>query len=102
LLLGVVKLGSIVNFVSHPVILGFMNAAAIIIGLSQLDMLLGIPKGRSDFFLKDIWEMLSYLPQVHLPTLAMSVGSLLLMLAVKKVSVLAKAGVLIVVASPPC
>ena len=29
--LGVVKLGSAVNFVSHPVILGFMNAAAIII-----------------------------------------------------------------------
>lgn len=98
LLLGVVKLGSIVNFVSHPVILGFMNAAAIIIGLSQLDMLLGIPKGRSDFFLKDIWEMLSYLPQVHLPTLAMSAGSLLLMLAVKKVSLLAKSGVLVVVA----
>ena len=98
LLLGLVKLGSIVNFVSHPVILGFMNAAAIIIGLSQLDMLLGIPKGRSDFFLKDIWEMLSYLPQVHLPTLAMSAGSLLLMLAVKKVSLLAKSGVLVVVA----
>lgn len=50
LLLGVLKLGTIVNFVSHPVILGFMNAAAIIIGLSQLDQLLGIPKGRSDFF----------------------------------------------------
>ena len=34
LALGVVKLGTIVNFVSHPVILGFMNAAAIIIGCS--------------------------------------------------------------------
>lgn len=97
-LLGVVKLGSIVNFVSHPVILGFMNAAAIIIGLSQLDMLLGLPKGRSDFFLKDIWEMLKFLPQTHLPTLAMSLFSLVLMLAIKKVSILAKPGVLIVMA----
>jgi len=35
--LGALKLGTIVNFVSHPVILGFMNAAAIIIALSQLD-----------------------------------------------------------------
>ncbi len=96
-LLGVVKLGSIVNFVSHPVILGFMNAAAIIIGLSQLDMLLGIPKGRSDFFLKDIWEMFSYLPQAHLPTLAMSVFGLVLMLTLKKVSFLAKPSVLIAV-----
>lgn len=97
LILGVVKLGTIVSFVSHPVILGFMNAAAIIIGLSQLDMLLGIPKGRSDFFLKDIWEMLHYLPQTHLPTLAMAIFSLLLMLALKKISVLAKASVLIAV-----
>ena len=98
LVLGVVKLGSAVNFVSHPVILGFMNAAALIIGLSQVDLLLGIPKGRSDFFLKDIWEMLGYLPLVHLPTLAMSVFSLVLMLVVKKISILAKPGVLIVVA----
>ncbi len=98
LLLGVVKLGSIVNFVSHPVILGFMNAAAIIIGLSQLDMLLGLPKGRSDFFLKDIWEMLKFLPQTHLPTMAMSIFSLVLMLAIKKISILAKPGILIVMA----
>ncbi|MBF0099025.1 MAG: STAS domain-containing protein [Magnetococcales bacterium] len=97
LLLGVVKLGTIVNFVSHPVILGFMNAAAIIIALSQLDMLLGIPKGRSDSFLKDIWEMFGYLPQTHLPTLAMSVLAGVLMLTLKKVSFLAKPSVLVVV-----
>ncbi|MBF0160747.1 MAG: SulP family inorganic anion transporter, partial [Magnetococcales bacterium] len=95
--LGVIKLGTIVNFVSHPVILGFMNAAAIIIALSQLDLLLGIPKGRSDSFLKDIWEMFAYLPQTHLPTLAMSILSLVLMLALKKVPLLAKPSVLIVV-----
>jgi SulP family sulfate permease len=98
LLLGVVRLGSIVNFVSHPVILGFMNAAAIIIGLSQLDLLLGIPKGRSDHFLYDIWEMLTYLPETHLPTLAMSIFALLLMIGLKKIPALAKPGVLIAVA----
>jgi SulP family sulfate permease len=95
--LGALKLGTIVNFVSHPVILGFMNAAAIIIALSQLDMLLGIPKGRSDFFLKDIWEMLSYLPLTHLPTLAMSAFALALMLVLKKISYLSKPSVLIAV-----
>lgn len=96
LLLGAVKLGTIVNFVSHPVILGFMNAAAIIIALSQLDLLLGIPKGRSDVFLLDIWEMLGYLPQAHLPTLAMSAFALALML-VLKLTALSKASVLIAV-----
>jgi len=95
--LGVLKLGTIVNFVSHPVILGFMNAAAIIIGLSQLDLLLGIPKGRSESFLKDIWEMIGYLPQTHLPTLAMSAFALALMLVMKKVKILSKPSVLIAV-----
>jgi SulP family sulfate permease len=97
LLLGVVRLGSIVNFVSHPVILGFMNAAAIIIGLSQLDLLLGIPKGRSDFFLRDIWEMLVNLPHAHLPTMGMAVFGLALMLAMKKIPLLSHSGVLVAV-----
>ncbi|MEO5362767.1 MAG: SulP family inorganic anion transporter [Magnetococcus sp. DMHC-8] len=95
--LGMIKLGTIVNFVSHPVILGFMNAAAIIIALSQLDTLLGIPKGRSDSFLRDIWEMLGYLPQTHLPTLGLSLLALVLMLALKKIPLLAKVSVLLVV-----
>jgi SulP family sulfate permease len=95
--LGAIKLGTIVNFVSHPVILGFMNAAAIIIAASQLDMLLGIPKGRSDSFLVDMWEMFGYLPQTHLPTLAMSAFALALMLVLKKISVLAKPSVLVAV-----
>ncbi len=82
--LGALRLGTIVNFVSHPVILGFMNAAAIIIALSQLDMLLGIPKGRSDSFLTDIWEMFAYLPLTHLPTLLMSIFAMVLMLVLKK------------------
>jgi len=84
--MGLLSLGSLVNFASHPVILGFMNAAAIIIALSQLDLLLGIPKGRSDFFLQDIWEMLRYLPLTHWPTLAMSAFALALMLGLKKLA----------------
>ena len=95
--LGALKLGTIVNFVSHPVILGFMTAAAIIIGLSQIDMLLGIPKGRSDSFLMDIWEMMSYLPQAHWPTMAMSALALILMLGLQRISFLKKASVLLAV-----
>ncbi|MBF0255963.1 MAG: sodium-independent anion transporter, partial [Gammaproteobacteria bacterium] len=93
--LGAFKLGAVVNFVSHPVILGFMNAAAVIIALSQLDMLLGIPKGRSDFLRLDIWEMLGYIPDTHLPTLAMAVFAMALMLGLKKIPSLSKLSVLI-------
>jgi len=95
--LGAFKLGTIVNFVSHPVILGFMNAAAIIIALSQLNLLLGIPKGSGGSFLSDSWETLSYLPQTHLPTLAMAVFALVLMLVLKRIKLTSKLSVLIAV-----
>lgn len=95
--LGLLKLGAIVNFISHPVILGFINAAAIIIALSQLGLMLGIPKDRSDSFLFDIWTMLTFLPQVHFPTLAMAVFALGLMLVMKKIPILSRPSVLIAV-----
>jgi len=46
-LLGIFRLGFLVNFLSHPVISGFTSAAALIIGLSQLKHLLGIDIPRS-------------------------------------------------------
>jgi sulfate permease, SulP family len=97
LALGTLKLGQIVNFVSHPAILGFMNAAAVIIGLSQLDLLLGLPKGRTGSFLGDTWEALRQLHQAHWPTLGMALFALGLMLAIKRIRALAQLGVLIAV-----
>ncbi|NNC70743.1 MAG: solute carrier family 26 protein [Flavobacteriaceae bacterium] len=46
-LLGMFRLGFLVNFLSHPVISGFTSAVALIIGLSQLKSLLGIALPRS-------------------------------------------------------
>ncbi|MCA3107517.1 MAG: SulP family inorganic anion transporter, partial [Rhodocyclaceae bacterium] len=76
LMLALCRMGNVVSFLSHPVILGFTSAAAIIIGLSQLNKLLGLPLGRSDFFLGDIWRMLLQLPDAHLPSLAIGVGAM--------------------------
>ena len=47
-LLGVVRMGFLVNFLSKPVISGFTSAAALIIGLSQLKHLLGTQIERSN------------------------------------------------------
>ncbi len=46
-LLGIFRLGFLVNFLSHPVISGFTSAAALIIGIGQLKSLLGIKIPRS-------------------------------------------------------
>ncbi len=95
--LGALKLGTIISFISHPVIVGFTNAAAIIIAISQLDLLLGIPRVRSEVFLVDVWNMLAGLHLTHWPTLAMSAFALLLLLVLRRVERLSRIGVLIAV-----
>ncbi|MCP4411779.1 MAG: sulfate permease [Gammaproteobacteria bacterium] len=84
LTLGILKLGLIVNFLSHPVILGFTNAAAIIIGLSQIPKVFGISMGRSETFIKDIWDVFQHLDQTHLPTLVFGLSAILGMWLIKK------------------
>ena len=84
LTLGVLKLGVIVNFLSHPVIVGFTNAAAIIIALSQANKLLGVPMGRSEFFLSDIWGVVGLVGDTHLPTLVMGAAAIAIMWVIRK------------------
>ncbi|MCG6895539.1 MAG: STAS domain-containing protein [Thiocapsa sp.] len=69
LLLGLLRMGILVNFLSSPVIVGFTNAAALIIGLSQLSKLLNVPFPRTDHFVLDLWTVIEQLPETHLPTL---------------------------------
>ena len=84
--LGVFKLGVVVNFLSHPVIVGFTNAAAIIIGLSQLNKLFGVSMGRSEHFIQDIWGVLQQIGETHIPTLLMGISAFVIMFGLKKLS----------------
>ena len=84
LLLGVFKLGVIVNFLSHPVIVGFTNAAAIIIALSQVSKLFGVPMGRSEHFINDIVGVVKLIGETHLPTLAIGALAIAIMWSIKK------------------
>ena len=84
LALGVFKLGVVVNFLSHPVIVGFTNAAAIIIGLSQVNKLIGVPMGRSESFIRDIWGVVQLVGDTHLPTLAMGAAAIAIMWVIRR------------------
>ncbi|TXF12210.1 SulP family inorganic anion transporter [Pelomicrobium methylotrophicum] len=86
LLMGVFRLGVLVNFLSHPVIVGFTNAAAFIIAASQFNKLIGVSKGRSESFLLDMWGVLLQLGDIHWPTLAMGAGAIGLMVTLKKIA----------------
>jgi SulP family sulfate permease len=84
LALGVFKLGVVVNFLSHPVIVGFSNAAAIIIGLSQLNKIFGVPMPRSEHFINDIWAVLLQVGDSHIPTLIMGLSAFAFMMVLRR------------------
>ena len=83
-MLGVFKLGVIVNFLSHPVIVGFTNAAAMIIALSQVNKIFGVEKQRSEFFLGDIWGMILNLGDTHIVTLIFGLVAVVGIMVAKK------------------
>ncbi|OOG28145.1 sodium-independent anion transporter [Thioalkalivibrio denitrificans] len=82
--LGLFRMGALVSFISHPVIVGFTNAAAIIIGLSQLNKLFGLPLDTDSAFLINIWNMLLRIGDTHLPTLLMGLGAIAAMWLLKR------------------
>ncbi|WP_018861855.1 MULTISPECIES: SulP family inorganic anion transporter [unclassified Thioalkalivibrio] len=86
LVMGLFKLGALVSFISHPVIVGFTNAAAIIIGLSQLNKLLGVPIDTSGHFLLGLWGVVLELGNTHWPTLAFGLGAIAVMVGMKRVA----------------
>lgn len=84
ILFGVLRVGVLLNFLSQPVLMGFINAAALIIGLSQLPTLLGIPAQQSEHFLLDIWQVLTQIDTVHELSLVFGASSIFLLLVFKK------------------
>ncbi len=71
LILGLLKLSSIVDFLSQPVVYGFANAAAIIIALSQLNTLFGVSHEQAEHFVFELMYFLQQLDDAHFLTLTM-------------------------------
>jgi SulP family sulfate permease len=83
--LGLLRLGVLVEFLSHPVVIGFTNAAAIIIGTSQLAKLFGVTAESGNHFYETIWNVLVEASQhTHMPTLAMGIAALAIIFGLKK------------------
>ncbi len=84
LLLGIFRLGAIVNLLSSPVIVGFTNAAALIIGLSQLSKIIGVPFPRTDSYLADLWRVLTQITDMHVMTLGFAVAAWVIISGLRK------------------
>lgn len=78
-LMGVLRLGVLVNFISHPVLSGFTTGAALLIVLSQMPILLGLALSRGSAYdtVAGVWHKLG---DVHGMTMAFSVLAMLALL----------------------
>ncbi len=86
-LLGVLRLGLVVNLLSHPVVNGFTNAAAIIIASSQFSKLFGVYVDKAPHHYETILNVCrSAIHYTHMPTLAMGLFSIAIMVVLKRVN----------------
>lgn len=99
LVLGLGRLGFVVNFLSHSVLIGFTAAAAIIIGFSQVKHVLGVAVPRTEHFHEDVREILLVLGDTHLTTLAIGLVSIAVLLAIGRYARRVPAALIIVVGS---
>jgi anti-anti-sigma factor len=85
--LGVLRLGLVVNFLSHPVVNGFTNAAAIIIASSQLSKMFGVYVDKAAHHYETIIRVVeSALHYTHVPTLIMGVLAFAIMIVLKRIN----------------
>ena len=85
LALGIIRLGFMIAFLSHPVVLGFTNAAAIIIATSQLGKLFGVEAGAAEQHYDAVWRtaVLAF-ESPHWPTIGITLLALAVILGVKR------------------
>jgi len=87
MMLGVLRLGVLVDFLSHPVVIGFTNAAAIIIATSQLSKIFGVVVEKGEHHYDTIWRVVvAASSETHLLTLAMGLLAIAIMALLKKFS----------------
>ena len=83
-LMGVFRMGFLVNFLSHPVLSGFTSAAAIIIGASQIKNLTGLDIERTNKVHEILHQTAVNFTEIDLITASIGVGSILAMVLIKK------------------
>jgi len=84
LLMGVFRLGFIMNFISHSVIAGFTTAAAIIIASTQIPSLFGFLVEKHEFVFLNFFEIVRSLPETNVLTLSIGLSSVFLIIITKK------------------
>jgi sulfate permease, SulP family len=95
-LAGLLRLGFLANYISEPVLKGFIIGLALTIIAGQLPKLFGVEKGSGDFFEK-IWDLLTKLGDTSGLTLLVGLASLAVLFVLRRVAPVVPASLVAVV-----
>ncbi|KAI8958784.1 sulfate permease [Daldinia sp. FL1419] len=84
LLIGLLGLGFLLDYVSIPVLTGFISATAFVIGMGQVGSLVGLSNGPDGAF-NQLGDALKRLPHWDGPTCGVGFGTVVILLALEKV-----------------
>jgi len=77
------RAGVIADFLSRPVLIGYLNGASLILAATQLGKLFAIHTEGENFF-PLIWQVISQLPEAHAPTFIFGFAMILILILLNK------------------
>ena len=92
LAVGLFRLGNLTQFISRSVLEGFIGAGGLLIAVNQLPNLLGIPAQNSVSILAGLGQVITSLNQIRGDTLAIGLGTMTLVVIIKRLSPKTKSG----------
>lgn len=78
------RLGAVADFLSRPILVGFLNGVAISVVLSQVGVLFGL-RIEATAIVPRAWEFVTALPDTHMPTLAIGVLSIVVLVVAPRI-----------------
>ena len=81
---GLARLGAVVNFVSHTVVIGFTAGAAILIATSQLKHVLGVPVPQGESFAHTWFDIVTEIGQTNLHVFGVAAVTVVITLVVRR------------------
>ncbi|MEJ1961184.1 MAG: SulP family inorganic anion transporter [Gammaproteobacteria bacterium] len=90
ILLGAARLGSVIRFIPHPVIVGFTAGIGVVIWVGQWKDFFGLHPAPYTHFHEQLLHLLSAFPQLDLPTTLLALGSMLVAIYAPRIPGLAR------------
>jgi SulP family sulfate permease len=82
--MGLARLGNLLNFVSHSVILGFTAGAGVLIAFNQLPSFLGLHLEKSSVFVESLLKTITHLHETHIVTFMLGITTTVIIMVVKR------------------